>query len=95
MNVSSCPKCNQPVSVPDGVDPGGRVQCPLCSQVFPLADALGPAPPMLIPVNGEAATSESADDSNIETLKRHSHAKVVASRVNRVSLTGAEWSSLP
>jgi hypothetical protein len=48
--ISTCPKCDKPVSVPAGVDSSAAVRCPLCSAEYPLGEALTPAPPELIPV---------------------------------------------
>ncbi len=49
--VSKCPKCRQPVMIPDGVDAAARVRCPLCAVIYPLREALAQGPPALIPVD--------------------------------------------
>ena len=38
--VSSCPKCEAPVLVPDGVDPSAKAKCPECQEQFELQEAL-------------------------------------------------------
>jgi len=48
--ISTCPKCDKPVSIPSGVDSFASVRCPLCSAEYALSEALTPAPPELIPV---------------------------------------------
>ncbi|MCG8587139.1 MAG: hypothetical protein MI757_20735 [Pirellulales bacterium] len=45
--VSTCPKCDAPVTVPDGVDPAAKVKCPLCDAPFELNELLESLPPML------------------------------------------------
>ena len=49
--ISTCPKCDKPVSIPSGVDASAAVRCPLCSAEYALGEALTPLPPELIPVN--------------------------------------------
>jgi hypothetical protein len=51
--ISSCPRCQRLVSLPDGVDSAATVRCPLCSAEYPLSEA---CPPELIPVEGLATT---------------------------------------
>lgn len=51
MMISTCPKCDKPVSIPSGVDPPAAVRCPLCSAEYALGEALTPPPPELIPVS--------------------------------------------
>ncbi len=51
MMISTCPKCDKPVSIPSGVDASAAVRCPLCSAEYALAEALAPPPPELIPVS--------------------------------------------
>jgi hypothetical protein len=58
--VSKCPKCRQPVTIPDGVDPQASVRCPLCAVVYPLGEALAEAPPALIPVDTQAIPDSAA-----------------------------------
>ena len=53
--LSKCPKCQQPVTVPDGIDPAGEVRCPLCDAEYPLSEAMASAPPALIPVDAVPA----------------------------------------
>ncbi len=55
--TSKCPRCDQPVTVPDGIDPGAEVRCPLCEVVYPLGEALAEVPPALIPVDPDAVRS--------------------------------------
>lgn len=39
--LSKCPHCNQPVSIPDGFDPNARVRCPWCQRDFSLRESMG------------------------------------------------------
>lgn len=47
MSVS-CPKCREQVTLPAGVSPSARVECPLCSQVYHFEEVLDLLPPQLI-----------------------------------------------
>ena len=59
--ISKCPKCQQPVTIHDGLDPGAEVRCPLCAAAYPLSDALAEAPPALIPVDPGAISGPAPD----------------------------------
>jgi hypothetical protein len=48
--ISTCPRCQKPVSIPTGVDPTTLVRCPLCEAEYALGEALAETPPELIPV---------------------------------------------
>ncbi len=61
--LSNCPKCKQPVTVPDGVDPADRVRCPLCDAEYPLSEAMESAPPALIRVDAAPAETEPPTDT--------------------------------
>ena len=52
--TSKCPKCEQQVIVPDGLDAEALVRCPLCLAEYLVGDALSKAPPMLIVVSPAA-----------------------------------------
>ena len=49
--ISSCPKCQKQVLVPDGTCPDAVVQCPICSGEYSLGDLLAAAPPSLIVIH--------------------------------------------
>ena len=49
-SISNCPKCQQQVSIPAGVEAAAAVHCPLCNAEYALGEALALAPPELIPV---------------------------------------------
>ena len=55
--TSKCPRCHQPVTVPDGIDPHAEVRCPLCEVVYLFGEALAEVPPALIPVDPDAVRS--------------------------------------
>ena len=63
--TSKCPKCDQAVTIPDGIDPQCAVRCPLCAVEYPMSEALATAPPALIPVDvavsAPSAASAAAD----------------------------------
>ena len=46
--ISSCPKCQKQVTVPDRVGAASLMRCPLCEVEFELSEALALAPPALI-----------------------------------------------
>jgi hypothetical protein len=48
--ISTCPRCSQMVSIPEGLDAMCLVRCPLCGAEYPLNKAMDLAPPELIPV---------------------------------------------
>jgi hypothetical protein len=50
MIVVNCPHCDDPVSLPVGVDRHARVMCPLCGVQFDLAVVLERLPPALLVV---------------------------------------------
>jgi len=56
--ISSCPKCQKPVSVPNAIDSAALVRCPLCAAEYPLGEAL---PPELIPVLVAASPAPAAE----------------------------------
>ena len=49
--ISSCPKCQKQVLVPDGTSADAVVQCPICSVEYSMGDLLAAAPPALIVVH--------------------------------------------
>jgi hypothetical protein len=69
--ISTCPKCDRPVSVPAGVDSSAAVRCPLCNAEYALGEALTPPPPELIPLGLSAAQPSTAiaDDVAAETTQ--------------------------
>ncbi|MBN2475340.1 MAG: hypothetical protein JXB62_12070 [Pirellulales bacterium] len=56
--ISQCPKCRQPVTIPDGIGCDIEVRCPLCADVYPLGEAMAGVPPALIPVKTEGTTGQ-------------------------------------
>lgn len=50
LAVARCPKCQEPVTVPEGVAAEAAVRCPLCQDEYPLSKALAGLPPALVPV---------------------------------------------
>ncbi|MGA2033996.1 MAG: hypothetical protein ABSG68_17245 [Thermoguttaceae bacterium] len=55
--TSKCPKCQEQVTVPAGLEPEAVVRCPVCAVEYPLSEALALAPPALIIVSRPAAAS--------------------------------------
>jgi hypothetical protein len=49
--ISTCPRCLQMVSIPQGLDPATLVRCPLCGAEYLLDAAMNLAPPELIPAD--------------------------------------------
>jgi len=57
---SKCPRCEQPVMVPDGLSAEARLRCPLCSAEFSASEALAAAPPLLVVVDLGLGPADSA-----------------------------------
>ncbi len=58
--ISSCPKCQKQVLVPDGTGSDALVQCPVCAGEYTLAEILASAPPALIVVHPGGAVLPTA-----------------------------------
>ncbi len=68
--ISSCPNCQQQVSIPPGANSAALVRCPLCDGEYPLGDALALAPPELILVEpAVASTSSETDEENLAAIE--------------------------
>jgi hypothetical protein len=73
--ISTCPRCQKPVSLPSGVDSSAAVRCPLCDATYPLEDAFGPTPPELILVvssDGPLSAISDADNEAAAVAKQFS-----------------------
>ncbi|HUT11784.1 MAG TPA: hypothetical protein VMY42_14890 [Thermoguttaceae bacterium] len=55
--ISNCPKCQQPVRVPDELDLATEVRCPLCEAEYLLSEAMAEVPPALIPIGQPQAVA--------------------------------------
>ncbi len=77
--VSSCPKCQKPVSVPNAIDSAALVRCPLCAAEYPLGEAL---PPELIPVLVAASPAPAAKavEGSVKLEETIEHEPVVEGR---------------
>ncbi len=67
MQISACPKCERPVTIPEDAQKSATLRCPLCEQEFALSDmaALEDLPPLLVVVGGvETPVDESTDASD-------------------------------
>ncbi len=62
--VSTCPKCTQPVTIPDGLEPSTTVHCPTCEAEYPLSE-----------VSAEAEGTESGDEmaAFLKSLERDAY----------------------
>ena len=58
MMVASCPTCYGQVTVPPHAELDARVRCPLCGEEYPLAEAVGDLPPMLIMLDDPRAVPD-------------------------------------
>ncbi len=66
MQISACPKCERPVTIPGDAQKSATMRCPMCEQEFALSDmvALEDLPPMLVVVGGiETPVDDSTDAS--------------------------------
>jgi hypothetical protein len=61
--ISTCPKCSQLVTLPEGYGSSAPMRCPLCQAEYPLGEALATVPPELIPVV-ELAGAEAAESAS-------------------------------
>ena len=68
-SISKCPKCEQQVTIPDGVAAEAEVRCPLCEAEYSLSEALAQAPPALIPVGAGAVGGFVAEPSAVPEAK--------------------------
>ena len=70
--ISKCPNCQEPISIPLGVEVSASVRCPLCGAEYSLGVAMAMAPPELIPLPSSmvepAAATEPAAASNDSTV---------------------------
>ena len=55
--ISSCPKCQKQVLVPDGTSPDAVVRCPICAVEYSLGEILAMVPPALIVVHAGSAVA--------------------------------------
>ena len=64
-SISTCPKCAQPVTVPDGLAESAAVRCPVCDAEYPAGKVTeltidtgdgGDLPPELIPIDSDQET---------------------------------------
>jgi hypothetical protein len=67
-SISKCPRCAQPVTIPDRVAAEALVRCPLCAAEYPLGDALAGVPPTLIVVETAAVVATGAETVDLRTL---------------------------
>jgi hypothetical protein len=61
--ISTCPKCQEQVSIPFGVEAEAMVRCPMCDAEYALGEALALAPPELIVVSPAARTNRPIEDA--------------------------------
>jgi hypothetical protein len=67
LAISTCPRCQKSVSIPNGIDSDAVVRCPLCNAEYRLGEAI---PPVLVPVlvpkaENSAPAAEATDDGFI------------------------------
>ena len=60
MTSVACPKCNEPVRVPDDCSPSDQLRCPCCREEFPASAVNEQLPPMLEVVSSDAADAAGA-----------------------------------
>jgi len=61
MNISNCPRCDEPFRVPVGdLSPDAYAQCPWCSETFPLSEVLNRLPPVLTLLSADGTPVELA-----------------------------------
>ena len=58
MTIAPCPRCDDPVSLPDHASPQATVRCPLCQETFAITDILASLPPALIVVEDPGADAD-------------------------------------
>ena len=65
MTIAPCPRCDDPVSLPDHASTQATVRCPLCQETFAITDILVSLPPALIVVEDPEATDESTSPESL------------------------------
>lgn len=97
--ISTCPKCDKPVSVPAGVDASAAVRCPLCNAEYALAEALAPPPPELILVSADVQAVQPspafAEEAAAETAHPPEEAQPVSEVENEAATVAAEFPAKP
>jgi len=79
--ISTCPRCQQQVSIPQQVESAAQVRCPLCHAEYPLSESLvlaRRADSLVLtafveeeePAAEPAATEETAEDAADERMSR-------------------------
>jgi hypothetical protein len=58
IQLTTCPRCQRAVTLPEDVDVAASVRCPLCCAEYPLGEAI---PPALVVVSKPEATAPAAD----------------------------------
>ncbi len=71
--ITSCPKCEKHVAVPEGAAAEAEVRCPLCNAEFALADASTEVPALIVVGADSAAAEDIAfapldDDATVDEL---------------------------
>jgi hypothetical protein len=85
LMISTCPRCQEPVSIPTGVEVSALVRCPLCAEEYALSEALAAAPPELVPVASSPAGGEPIEP--IRNFEEENEAAAVAKQFANVSVT--------
>ena len=92
--ISTCPRCQRPVSIPSNVEPAALVRCPLCEAEYALSEALALAPPELIPIAPRISdvaaeeTTAPVQEPIVYVRDEENEAAIVASGFRAVSAAG-------
>ena len=70
--ASSCPRCREPVSIPDDASLAAWVKCPLCGAEFNLREAFDLAPPSLIVLDPGAPVASIPAEGNASLMSETS-----------------------
>ena len=91
--ISSCPKCQKQVLVPDGACPDAVVRCPICSAEYSMGEILASAPPALIVIH-PGSTAATISRGGIETAPAELFAAAVAGPIALPSAESSEDAAL-
>ena len=104
MAAATCPRCDEAVTVPAGVQPETRVACPLCQEELTGEDFIGQLPPALVLLDAPAEVvieepQDPAIDDDFDPEKPFGEVReadggaAVVTRVRRASSAGSRKKS--
>jgi len=101
MAAATCPRCDEAVTVPAGVQPETRVACPLCQEELTGEDFIGQLPPALVLLDApaEIVTEDPSMDDDFDPdrpfgeVREAKGGAAVVTRVRRAGSAGTRKKS--